>query len=304
MATILQPSDVKLGPDRNGRIGKPLFLPVLENLGFDSQFGPYYLGFWNVTAFFMGLMAAFTWLMVMFSQVGWNPVAFVKYFAVLEVDPPPARFGLAFPTLEQGGWWLICTFFMTVAILCWFMHIYTRARALGLRPYLAYGFSSAVILYLVIYIIRPMWMNDWSEAPAHGLKALLDWTNNVSVRYGNFYYNPFHMLSIFFLLGSTVLLAMHAGTIWALEKYAAHEEWAEMQAPGTGTERAQLLWRWCIGFNANAYSIHLWAFWFMWLCGITGAVGIFISQPAFVANWFQWGIEAGINFPQLPPVTP
>jgi photosynthetic reaction center M subunit len=123
----------------------------------------------------------------------------------------------------------------------------------------------------------------------------------VSVRYGNFYYNPFHMLSIFFLLGSTVLLAMHAGTIWALEKYAAHEEWAELQAPGTGTERAQLFWRWCMGFNANAYSIHLWAFWFTWLCGVTGAIGIFLSQPAFVNNWFQWGIEAGINFPQLPP---
>ncbi|MEI8305674.1 MAG: photosynthetic reaction center subunit M [Chloroflexales bacterium] len=302
MATMTPPSgDIKLGPDRNGRIGKPLHLPVLENLGFDSQFGPYYLGFWNIAAFFFGIMFTFIWLTVLFSQVGWNPVAFVKYFVVLQIDPPSALYGLSFPPLEEGGWWLMSTFFLTLAILCWFMHIYTRARALGLRPYLAYGFSGAVLLYLVIYIIRPMWMADWSEAPSHGIKALLDWTNNVSIRYGNFYYNPFHMLSIFFLLGSTVLLAMHAGTIWALEKYAAHEEWAEMQAPGTGTERAQLLWRWCIGFNANAYSIHLWAFWFAWLCGVTGAIGIFLSQPTFVANWFQWGIEAGINFPQLPP---
>ncbi|EFO79229.1 photosynthetic reaction center subunit M [Oscillochloris trichoides DG-6] len=302
MATITRPTgDLKLGPDRDGRIGKPISLPVLENLGFDSQFGPFYMGFWNMAAYLFGLMAAFIWIMVMFAQVAWNPVAFVKYFVVLQVDPPPASYGLSFPPLEQGGWWLAATFFLTLAVLCWFMHVYTRARTLGIKPYLAYGFSSAVILYLVIYIIRPMWMGDWSEAPSHGVKALLDWTNNVSVRYGNFYYNPFHMLSIFFLLGSTVLLAMHAGTIWALEKYGAHEEWAELQAPGTGTERAQLLWRWCIGFNANAYSIHLWAFWFAWLCGITGAIGIFISQPAFVDNWYQWGIEAGINFPDLPP---
>jgi photosynthetic reaction center M subunit len=302
MATMTPPSgDLKLGPGRDGRIGKPLFLPVLENLGFDSQFGPYYVGFWNIAAFFCGIVFTFIWLTVMLSQVGWNPIAFAKYFVVLQIDPPSALYGLSFPPLEQGGWWLISTFFLTVAILCWFMHIYTRARTLGLRPYLAYGFSGAVILYLVIYIIRPMWMADWSEAPSHGIKALLDWTNNVSVRYGNFYYNPFHMLSIFFLLGSTVLLAMHAGTIWALEKYAAHEEWAELQAPGTGTERAQLFWRWCMGFNANAYSIHLWAFWFAWLCGVTGAIGLFLSQPGFVNNWFQWGIEAGINFPQLPP---
>lgn len=301
MATISPSGDLQLGNDRDGRIGKPLYLPVLENLGFDSQFGPFYLGFWNAVAYFFGLMFAFVWVMVMMSQVAWNPVAFVKYFVVLQVDPPSAAYGLGFAPLEQGGWWLLCTFFLTIAIMAWFMHVYTRARALGIRPYLAYGFSGAVILYLAIYIIRPMWMGTWAESPAHGIRALLDWTNNVSVRYGNFYYNPFHMLSIFFLLGSTVLLAMHAGTIWALEKYAAHEEWSELQAPGTGTERAQLLWRWCIGFNANAYSIHLWAFWFAWLCGVTGAVGIFLSQPAFVNNWFQWGIEAGINFPQLPP---
>jgi photosynthetic reaction center M subunit len=305
MATISQPSgDLKLGGERDGRIGRARFLPVLENLGFDSQFGPYYIGFWNIAAFFTGGIFTFIWLTVMLSQVAWNPIAFAKYFVVLQIDPPPARYGLGFPPLAQGGWWLIATFFLTVAILCWFMHIYTRARALGIRPYLAYGFSGAVILYLAIYIIRPMWMADWSEAPSHGIKALLDWTNNVSVRYGNFYYNPFHMLSIFFLLGSTVLLAMHAGTIWALEKYAAHEEWSELQAPGTGTERAQLFWRWCMGFNANAYSIHLWAFWFAWLCGVTGAIGIFLSQPAFVNDWFQWGIEAGINFPQFPPVGP
>jgi photosynthetic reaction center M subunit len=308
MATFNPPStgsgDLELGPSQEGRIGKPLYLPVLENLGFDSQFGPYYLGFWNSVAFFAGGVFTFIWLVVMLGQVAWNPVAFAKYFFVLQIDPPAAFYGLGFPPLAQGGWWLISTFFLTISILAWYMHIYTRAKALGIKPYLAYGFTGAIILYLVIYIVRPIWMGDWSEAPAHGLKALLDWTNNVSVRYGNFYYNPFHMLSIFFLLGSTLLLSMHGATIWALEKYAAHEEWAEMQAPGTGTERAQLLWRWVMGFNANAYSIHLWAFWFAWLCGVTGAIGVFLSMPDFVNNWYQWGVEAGIAYPAPPTVVP
>jgi photosynthetic reaction center M subunit len=305
MATInMTPGDLELGRDR-GRIGKPIEIPLLENFGFDSQLGPFYLGFWNEVAYITGGIFTFIWLMVMFAQVNYNPVAFAKYFVVLQIDPPSSRYGLSFPPLNEGGWWLIATFFLTVSIFAWYMHIYTRAKALGIKPYLAYGFTGAIALYLVIYIIRPVWMGDWSEAPAHGIKALLDWTNNVSVRYGNFYYNPFHMLSIFFLLGSTLLLAMHAGTIWALEKYAAHEEWNEIQAPGTGTERAQLFWRWCMGFNANAYSIHLWAFWFAWLCGITGALGVFFSMPDFVNNWFQWGIEAGINYPQgpTPPVS-
>jgi photosynthetic reaction center M subunit len=77
-----------------------------------------------------------------------------------------------------------------------------------------------------------------------------------------------------------------------------------MEGPGTGTERAQLFWRWTMGFNANAYSIHLWAFWFAWLCGVTGAIGIVISGP-LVTDWFVWAQEAGINYPQTapPPVT-
>jgi photosynthetic reaction center M subunit len=312
MATGIQgrpPADLDLGRQSDGRIGKPLYLPILENLGFDSQFGPYYLGVWNILAFFSGGVFTFIWLLTMAVQVNYNPVAFAKYFVVLQLDPPPARFGLGWAPLNQGGWWLIATFFLTLSIIAWLLYLWTRARALGLRPYLAYGFTGAVILYLVIYVIRPMLLQDWSEAPAHGIKALLDWTNNVSVRYGNFYYNPFHMLSIFFLLGSTVLLSMHGATIWALEKYAAHEEWAELEAPGTGTERAQLFWRWIMGFNANAYTIHLWAFWFGWLCGVTGAIGILLTGPAsagpiFFNNWFQWGIEAGIAYPQFIPVAP
>lgn len=294
------PSDLQLGTGRDGRIGRPFYLDWLENLGFDSQFGPYYLGVWNTIAFFAGGVFTFIWLLTMLAQVSYNPVAYLKYFVVLQLDPPPAVYGLSFPPLDRGGWWLIATFFLTVSIFAWFMHIWTRARALGIKPYLAYGFTGAIVLYLVIYVVRPIIMQDWSEAPAHGIKALLDWTNNVSVRYGNFYYNPFHMLSIFFLLGSTLLLSMHAATIWSLEKYAAHEENAEIEAPGTGTERAQLLWRWVMGFNANAYSIHLWAFWFAWLCGFTGAIGVLLSGT-LVNDWFTWGVEAGINYPQPPP---
>ncbi len=295
------PVDIELGASsRRGRIGGSFHVGWMEKLGLDGQFGPYYLGFWNTIALIMGSLFTFIWLIVMMGQVNYNPVAFVKYFAVLQIDPPPAAYGLSFAPLDKGGWWLISTFFLTMSIFAWEVFIWTRARALGLRPYLAYGFTGAIILYLIIYIIRPIVMGDWSEAPPHGIKGLLDWTNNVSVRYGNFYYNPFHMLSIFFLLGSTVLLSMHGATIWALEKYAAHEEHDEIDAPGTGTERAQLLWRWVMGFNANAYSIHLWAFWFAWLCGVTGAIGVILSGT-LVNDWFTWSIEAGINYPQNPP---
>lgn len=91
---------------------------------------------------------------------------------------------------------------------------------------------------------------------------MLDWTNNVSVRYGNFYYSPFHMISIFGLLGSTMLLGMHGATIVATRALRLELELDEIEVEGSGTHRAQLFWRWVMGFNANADSITSWAFWF------------------------------------------
>jgi photosynthetic reaction center M subunit len=294
------PVDTDVGGGDTGFIGDRYNVEWLEKLGADKEFGPFYLGLWGSVSILAALAFTFIWLMTMLAQVGYNAVAFLKYFVVLQLDPPTAAYGLQWPTLENGGWWLAATFFLTVSILAWEIRLWERARARGLRPYLAYGFTGAILLYLVIYIIRPMVMGDWAEAPPHGIKGLLDWTNNVSVRYGNFYYNPFHMLCIFFLLGSTLLFSMHGATIWALEKYGAHEEEDEMEAPGTATERAQLFWRWTMGFNANAYSIHLWAFWFAWLTGFTGAVGVILSGT-LVTDWFLWAQEAGINYPQVAP---
>ncbi len=294
--------DLDLG-DKTGHIGGRYNVEWLPKLGLDKEFGPFYLGLWGVISFVAGGMFTFIWLINMLAQVNFNIISFIKNFVVLQLDPPSAAYGLGWAPLSDGGWWIMATFFLTVAILAWEIRIWERARARGLRPYLAYGYTGAIALYLVIYVIRPIIMGDWSEAPSHGIKALLDWTNNISVRYGNFYYNPFHMLSIFFLLGSTLVFSMHGATIWALEKYGAHEEEDEIEAPGTGTERAQLFWRWTMGFNANAYSIHLWAFWFAWLCGVTGAIGVILSGT-LVTDWFQWAVEAGINYPQFgqPPV--
>jgi photosynthetic reaction center cytochrome c subunit len=46
-------------------------------------------------------------------------------------------------------------------------------------------------------------MGSWSEAVPFGIFPHLDWTAAFSIRYGNLFYNPFHMLSIAFLYGST-----------------------------------------------------------------------------------------------------
>ena len=52
-------------------------------------------------------------------------------------------------------------------------------------------------------------MGSWAEAVPFGIFPHLDWTAAFSIRYGNLFYNPFHMLSITFLYGSTLLFAPH-----------------------------------------------------------------------------------------------
>jgi hypothetical protein len=76
------------------------------------------------------------------------------------------------------------------------------------------GFASAIWLYLVLGFIRPLLMGSWGEAVPFGIFPHLDWTAAFSIRYGNLFYNPFHMLSIAFLYGSTLLFAMHGAPSW------------------------------------------------------------------------------------------
>jgi photosynthetic reaction center M subunit len=108
------------------------------------------------------------------------------------------------------------------------------------------------------------------------------------------------MLSIFFLLGSTLLLAMHGATIVSTSKWKSEMEFTEMMAEGPGTQRAQLFWRWVMGWNANSYNIHIWAWWFAALTAITGAIGLFLSGTV-ITDWYTWGESIKIVAP-MPPL--
>jgi photosynthetic reaction center M subunit len=133
-----------------------------------------------------------------------------------------------------------------------------------------------------------------------GIFPHLDWTAAFSLRYGNLFYNPFHMLSIAFLYGSALLFAMHAGTILATAKMGGEREIDQITDRGTAAERSMLFWRWTMGFNATMESIHRWAWWFAVLCTLTGGIGILITGPV-VDNWYRWGQKHGI-VPQYPAV--
>jgi photosynthetic reaction center M subunit len=270
----------------------------------DAQIGPIYLGGLGVASLVFGFIAFEIIGINMMASVGWDPIEFVRQLPWLALEPPAPEHGISIPPLNEGGWWLLAGFFLTISILLWWARMYRRARALGMGTHVAWAFAAAIWLYLVLGFIRPLFIGSWSEAVPFGIFPHLDWTAAFSIRYGNLFYNPFHMLSIAFLYGSVLLFAMHGATILSTERYGAHREIEQIVDRGTASERSALFWRWTMGFNASMESIHRWAWWFAVLCPLTGGIGILLTGTV-VDNWYLWGIEHGLapSYPQaVPPV--
>lgn len=257
----------------------------------DAQLGPIYLGVAGTASLVCGTIAIVIIGMNMLASVDYNVIKFVGLLPWLSLDPPSPEYGLqVLPPLNEGGWWLIAGFFLTVSIILWWIRSYRRAIQLGLGTHITWAFAAAIWLYLVLGFFRPLAMGTWSEAVPFGLFPHLDWTNNFSLIWGNLFYNPFHMLSIVFLYGSALLFAMHGATILAVGRYGGEREIEQITDRGTASERAALFWRWTMGFNASMESIHRWAWWFAILCPVTGGIGILLTGTV-VENWFEWGIE-------------
>ena len=287
------------GHDRDGTGG---FSHLLGRLG-NAQIGPVYLGYLGIASLLCGFMAFEIIGLNMAASVNWNPIEFVRQLPWLSLEPPGPEYGLMIiPPLAKGGWWIIAGFFLTTSILLWWARTYLLARKLGLGTHTAWAFAAAIWLYLVLGFIRPVMMGSWSEAVPFGIFPHLDWTAAFSLRYGNLFYNPFHMLSIAFLYGSVLLFAMHGATILAVSRFGGEREIEQIVDRGTATERAALFWRWTMGFNATMESIHRWAWWFAVLCPLTGGIGILLTGTA-VDNWYLWGVQHGIA-PTYPSVFP
>ncbi|MGD8642633.1 MAG: photosynthetic reaction center subunit M [Chromatiales bacterium] len=290
---------VSLGRDNANRQGGSRFSYWAGKFG-DAQIGPIYLGPIGILSLVCGFVAFEIIGLNMWASVNWDPVEFVRQLPWLALEPPPPEYGLSIPPLSDGGWWLIAGFFLTLSILLWWVRTYRRARALGMGSHLAWAFAAAIWLYLVLGFIRPLFMGSWSEAVPFGIFPHLDWTAAFSIRYGNLFYNPFHMLSIAFLYGSTLLFAMHGATILAVSRFGGDREIDQVTDRGTATERAALFWRWTMGFNANMESIHRWAWWFAVLTVITGGIGILLTGTV-VDNWYLWAVKHGVA-PAYPPI--
>ena len=256
----------------------------------NAQLGPINLGMAGVVSLASGLI----WLNIigfnMLAQVDWSIPEFIRQLFWLALEPPSPEYGLSMPPLNDGGWYIIASFFLLFSVMAWWYRSWQLAAEQKMGKHVFWAFGSAIWLFLVLGLFRPVLMGSWSEAVPYGVFAHLDWTTAFSIRYGNLYYNPFHCLSIVFLYGSALLFAMHGGTILAVTRYGGDRELEQIVDRGTATERAALFWRWTMGFNATMEGIHRWAWWFAVLTPITGGIGILLTGTV-VDNWFIWAQE-------------
>ncbi len=277
--------------DLSNRSNGARFSTLLGWFG-NAQIGPFYLGAMGT----ISLAAGAIWFLMVggwyWDQAGYNPAVFLRDLFWLSLDPPAPEYGLRFPPMAEGGYFLIASFFLLIAVLSWLARTWLRAEALGMGKHVFYAFASAVWLFLVLGLIRPVLMGSWSEAVPYGIFTHLDWTNTFSITYGNLFYNPFHALSIVFLYGSALLFAMHGATILAVSRMGGDRELEQIVDRGTASERAALFWRWTRGFNATMEGIHRWAWWFAVLVTLTGGIGILLTGTV-VDNWFVWAQQHG-----------
>jgi photosynthetic reaction center M subunit len=258
----------------------------------NAQLGPIYLGTFGVISVATGAIWFFLVGASFWYQAGFNPAVFLRDLFYMSLEPPAPEYGLGFAPLGEGGLWLIASFFLLISVLTWWVRTYLRAEALGMGKHVAWAFASAIWLFLVLGLIRPVLMGSWSEAVPYGIFPHLDWTNLFSLTYGNLFYNPFHALSIVFLYGSALLFAMHGATILAVSRFGGDREIEQIVDRGTASERAALFWRWTMGFNATMEGIHRWAWWFAVLTTLTGGIGILLTGTV-VDNWFVWAQDHG-----------
>ena len=274
--------------ERTDRAGFSQLVGIFGN----AQLGPIYLGPFGL----ISLVTGTAWFVMVglsfWDQAGYNPAIFLRDLFWFALEPPAPEYGLSIPPMGEGGYYLLASFFLLIAVMTWWMRTYMRAAELGMGKHVSWAFASAIWLFLVLGLFRPILMGSWSEMVPYGIFPHLDWTNLFSLTYGNLFYNPFHALSIVFLYGSALLFAMHGATILAVGRFGGEREIEQIVDRGTASERASLFWRWTMGFNASMEGIHRWAWWFAVLTTLTGGIGILLTGTV-VDNWYAWAQDHG-----------
>ena len=161
----------------------------------------------------------------------------------------------------------------------------------------AFGF--AILAYTTLVVIRPVLMGAWGHAFPYGIWSHLDWVSYTGYLYGNFHYNPAHMLAVSLFYTTTLALALHGGLILSA---ANPEKGKEMRTP----DYEDTFFRDFIGYSIGPLGIHRLGLLLALNAGFWSAVCIVISGTVWFDQWVFWwdwyinlpwwaGIPGGVN---------
>jgi photosynthetic reaction center L subunit len=241
---------------------------------FDYWVGPFYVGFFGVTAAFFIILG--TALIIYGASQGptWD-------IWQINIAPPDVSYGLGFAPLDKGGLWQIITICAVGAFGSWALREVEICRKLGIGLHVPFAFSVAIFAYVSLEVIRPILMGSWGVAFPYGIMSHLDWVSNTGYQYLNFEYNPAHMIAVTLFFTTTFALALHGSLVLSALNPAKGEEVKSAEYEDT-------FFRDFIGYSIGTLGIHRLGLFLALGAGFFSAVCILISGPFWTAGWPQW----------------
>ena len=135
-------------------------------------------------------------------------------------------YGLGAAPLAEGGLWQIITICAIGAFVSWALREVEICRKLGIGYHVPVAFGFAILAYVTLVVIRPVLMGAWGYGFPYGIFSHLDWVNNVGYAYGNFHYNPAHMIAITFFFTTCFALALHGSLVLSAANPATGQDGA------------------------------------------------------------------------------
>ena len=243
---------------------------------FDFWVGPFYVGFFGITtAFFTAVGVA---MILWGAALGptWN-------LWQISINPPDVKYGLSFAPLQEGGIWQIVTVCALGAFTSWALREVEICRKLGIGFHVPFAFGFAIFAYFTLVVIRPVLMGSWSYGFPYGIITHLDWVSNTGYQYGNFHYNPAHMIAITFFFTTCLALALHGGLILSSTNPDRGE-------PVKSPEHENTIFRDLIGYSVGTIGIHRLGLFVALSAVFFSAVCIVISGPLWAEGeaWSEW----------------
>ncbi len=240
---------------------------------FDFWVGPFYVGFFGVTTIFFAALGTLLILIGAAQGPTWNPW-------LISIYPPKVEAGLAFMPMNEGGLWQIITICALGAFCSWALRQVEISRKLGMGLHVPFAFSFAILAFVTLNVIRPIWMGAWGHAFPYGIWTHLDWVSNVGYTYGNFHYNPAHMIAVSLFFTTTLALALHGGLILS----ATNPSGDEVRTP----DHEDTYFRDFIGYSVGTLGIHRLGLLLALNAGLWSAICIVISGTLWTDAWIVW----------------